>query len=165
VRAFAHAGGVVYGECGGLMFLGKSIQTDMTTQHEMCGIFNFRTRINKDTKIGYVEVKTQPTCRLFPPNQIVRGQVYTFSEVSRALACQVYTLDRLRGGQDAAHLPPVPSQPDREGPGVYLLRGESYASMPGVHFRLATWRSRRSPPAACSLPTRSSGARCTPFQR
>lgn len=50
----------------------------------MCGVFEFRTRMVKDTKMGYVEVHTQPTCRLFPPNQTARGQVYHFFQVRHA---------------------------------------------------------------------------------
>jgi len=81
VQAFAKAGGVVYGECGGLMYLGKSIQCNEDETHDVCGVFEFRTRMVKDTKMGYVEVHTQPTCRLFPPNQTARGQVYHFFQV------------------------------------------------------------------------------------
>eukprot|EP00976_Prorocentrum_cordatum_P104549 1193942-Prorocentrum_minimum.AAC.1 len=83
----------------------RSIQTDATTQHEMCGIFNFRTRLNKETKIGYVEVKTQPTCRLFPPNQIVRGQVYTFSEAPITEGEREYTHSRHQSQKGRENIP------------------------------------------------------------
>ena len=34
-------------------------------------------------KMGYVEVATQPGCRLFPAGATVRGHVYHFSEMAR----------------------------------------------------------------------------------
>jgi cobyrinic acid a,c-diamide synthase len=85
VRAFALAGGVVYGECGGLMYLGKSIQCTEQETFTVCGVFDFRTRMVRDTKMGYVEVATNSTCRLFPPNQRARGQVYHFFQVRPVL--------------------------------------------------------------------------------
>jgi len=46
------------------------------------GIFPFRTVMTQGKmKMGYVEVETQPTCRLFPPGAQVRGHVFHFSEM------------------------------------------------------------------------------------
>lgn len=83
VRAFAEAGGVIYAECGGLMYMSRSVQPDEHgTEYDMVGIFPFRTVMNSGKMhMGYVEVETQSECPIFPPNCKARGQVYHFSEI------------------------------------------------------------------------------------
>eukprot|EP00898_Chlorokybus_atmophyticus_P003274 jgi/Chlat1/3948/Chrsp26S04208 len=81
VRDVAAGGGIVYGECGGLMYLSQSLQTKDGGVHSMCGVLPFRTRMVHAMKMGYVEVETQDACTLFPSSQTVRGQVYHFSEI------------------------------------------------------------------------------------
>ncbi len=46
------------------------------------GVFPFRTVMTQGKmKMGYVEVETLDTCRLFPPGERVRGHVFHFSEM------------------------------------------------------------------------------------
>ena len=46
------------------------------------GVFPFRTHMTQNSmKMGYVEVRTQQPCALFPPEATVRGHVYHFSEI------------------------------------------------------------------------------------
>ncbi|CAI5472982.1 unnamed protein product [Closterium sp. Yama58-4] len=82
LRAFAAAGGVVYGECGGLMYLSRSIETKEGEVHEMCGLLPFRTRMVSTLKLAYCTVRPQPNCVLFPAELgELRGQFFHFSEV------------------------------------------------------------------------------------
>ncbi|GJP29363.1 hypothetical protein CLOM_g16481 [Closterium sp. NIES-68] len=82
LRAFAAAGGVVYGECGGLMYLSRSIETKEGEVHEMCGLLPFRTRMVSTLKLAYCTVRPQPNCVLFPAEVgEMRGQFFHFSEV------------------------------------------------------------------------------------
>lgn len=81
IAAFARAGGVVYAECGGLMYLSQSLKPAQGPPAAMVGVFPFRTVMTSKMKMGYVEVTTQPGCRLFPPGATVRGQIYHFSEM------------------------------------------------------------------------------------
>lgn len=47
------------------------------------GVFPFRTVMTQGKmKMGYVEVVTQPGCRLFPAGATVRGHVFHFSEMA-----------------------------------------------------------------------------------
>ncbi|KAA6423400.1 MAG: cobyrinic acid a, partial [Trebouxia sp. A1-2] len=82
VKAFAEAGGVVYAECGGLIYLSQSIQPIQEPPASMAGLFPFRTQMTKDKmKMGYIEVETQQGCNLFPPHCKARGHVYHYSEI------------------------------------------------------------------------------------
>lgn len=52
------------------------------------GVFPFRTAMTASSmKMGYVEVVTQPSCVLFPPNCTVRGHVFHFSEILQVCRC------------------------------------------------------------------------------
>jgi cobyrinic acid a,c-diamide synthase len=55
IRAFAAAGGVIYGECGGLMYLSQGLET-AGERHPMCGVFPFWTRMVQKMMMGYVKV-------------------------------------------------------------------------------------------------------------
>jgi cobyrinic acid a,c-diamide synthase len=93
IRAFAKCGGIVYAECGGLMYLSKSLE--VTTQeerdqggglaqhqqHDMVGVFPFRTRMTGKANLGYVSVKIAKKNGIFPNDVDVRGQFFHFSQV------------------------------------------------------------------------------------
>ncbi|KAK9845805.1 hypothetical protein WJX81_002848 [Elliptochloris bilobata] len=82
VRAFAGAGGVVYAEGGGLVFLSQSLQPHGELPAAMAGVFPFRTAMAEDRpKIGYVEVTPTAACPLFPPGPPARGHVHHCSEI------------------------------------------------------------------------------------
>ncbi|KAL4425481.1 hypothetical protein ABPG75_009497 [Micractinium tetrahymenae] len=84
LEAFARAGGVVYAECGGLIYLSKSLQpAPDEAAIPMVGVFPFRTVMGGPggMRMGYVEVETRPGCPLFPEGATVRGQVFHFSEI------------------------------------------------------------------------------------
>ena len=84
ILAFASSGGIVYAECGGLMYLSKSLevmQEDGTQQYCMVGIFPFRTRMTKKASLGYVSVNVSTKNGLFPADVTIRGQFFHFSEV------------------------------------------------------------------------------------
>jgi cobyrinic acid a,c-diamide synthase len=55
VRALARSGAPIYGECGGLMYLARSLEVSGTT-YEMCGVVPFATRIPAGLSIGYVAI-------------------------------------------------------------------------------------------------------------
>jgi len=105
VHQWAAAGGVVYAECGGLMYLCQGFhsssmpQTEQDTavngsnhdsnnasdssSHEvvpLVGVLPFTARMG-GMKMGYVEVEVLSGNPLFPPGMHLRGQVYHFSEV------------------------------------------------------------------------------------
>ncbi|KAG6549933.1 hypothetical protein Mapa_008444 [Marchantia paleacea] len=82
IRAFANAGGVIFAECGGLMYLSQGIEDDEQHKWSMCGVFPFWTRMQPVMHMGYVTVTPQDNCVLFPASiGEIRGQIYHFSEM------------------------------------------------------------------------------------
>lgn len=81
VRDFATAGGSVYGECGGLMYLSQGIEDAQGRRFPLCGVFPFWTRMVPKLKLAYAEVRTRPGSAVFPPQETARGHVFHFSEI------------------------------------------------------------------------------------
>ena len=84
LKAFACAGGVIYAECGGLIYLSQSIQPLNALPVPMVGIFPFRTHMTERLKTGYVEVNMTSECALFPTGPPARGHIHHFSEITQA---------------------------------------------------------------------------------
>jgi len=54
VRSYCENGGVTYAECGGLMYLGKSIETNNGEEFQMAGVLNCKTSMqNPKMTLGY----------------------------------------------------------------------------------------------------------------
>jgi len=82
VTSFATSGGVVYGECGGLMFLSQALSApDGSSPRSMCGLVPFATRLTSAVKTGYVQVTIAPGNPLFKSGERVRGQTFRFSDI------------------------------------------------------------------------------------
>lgn len=81
VRDFSARGGVIYGECGGLMYLSQGIEDPNGRRFPLCGIFPFWTRMVSQLKLAYAEIQTAPHSALFPPEQRIRGHLFHFSEI------------------------------------------------------------------------------------
>ena len=81
VRKFAFKGGVIYGECGGLMYLGRSIIYN-GKKHSMVGIFDIDFEIcGKLFHLGYVELQLLRDCILGEKGTIIRGHEYHYSKI------------------------------------------------------------------------------------
>ena len=78
IGALAAAGAPVYGECGGLMYLGETLEVDGEA-YPMCGVVPLRTRMPARLAIGYVEVTT--TGGLFGAGATARGHLFHHSEI------------------------------------------------------------------------------------
>jgi len=79
--AFAMSGGVVYAECGGLMYLSASTESREGVVDAMIGFFPFRTRRTKRANRGYVTVTTTKDSGLFPVGEKVRGYIHHSTEI------------------------------------------------------------------------------------
>jgi len=104
LAAFARAGGAVYAECGGLMYLCASIRTLAGDAHPMAGLVPaevvMRDRLQA---IGYVEVETQAATPLGPAGVRFRGHQFRYSELElRGEVEHVYRLRRRRGDDAVA---------------------------------------------------------------
>jgi cobyrinic acid a,c-diamide synthase len=79
IREFATAGGPIYAECGGLMYLGETLELE-DGAHSLCGVLPFSTRMPAPLTLSYVEVET--TGGLFGAGGSARGHVFHHSEIS-----------------------------------------------------------------------------------
>jgi len=82
IRLAASRGMPVYAECGGLMFLGREIETVDGTRCPMVGILPFSTRMLKRRKaLGYTEVELLKPCLLGEAGLRLRGHEFHYSEI------------------------------------------------------------------------------------
>lgn len=96
VRDFCEHGGPVYAECGGLMYLGQTLQLDDST-YELCGALPLGTRMPAGLSIGYVEVNT--TGGIFDEGQTARGHLFHHSQIiGKPAVDRCYTVRSARGG-------------------------------------------------------------------
>jgi len=77
IKQLAASGAPVFAECGGLMYVGQTLEVD-GCEHRMCGLLPLKTRMCERLSIGYVEVDTDG---LFG-RTTARGHAFHFSEAS-----------------------------------------------------------------------------------
>ena len=101
IRAFSQAGRAIYAECGGLMFLSRSIRGLDGTSHAMVGIIpGEAVMAERLAALGYVNVSTTAPSLLGPPGTHFRGHQFRYSElVLEGEVDRVCELERARGGQ------------------------------------------------------------------
>jgi cobyrinic acid a,c-diamide synthase len=74
----------IYAECGGLMTLGRFIDTIEGEKYNMAGILPFGTRMLPRRKaLGYTEVVLRRQCLLGGPGRVIRGHEFHYSENSK----------------------------------------------------------------------------------
>ncbi|MCR9141818.1 MAG: cobyrinate a,c-diamide synthase [bacterium] len=82
LRRFAAQGGMIYGECGGLMYLSKSLQTVGGEDFEMLGLLPFASRmLEKRKMLGYVETTFVVDTCFGPADTRLRGHEFHYSEL------------------------------------------------------------------------------------
>jgi cobyrinic acid a,c-diamide synthase len=83
ILSFANAGGLVYAECGGMMYLAAALFTAKDKpKYDMCAVFpNVDTRMTPHMKMHYAELEFTNSNPIFPPGTKCRGQKFHFSEL------------------------------------------------------------------------------------
>ncbi|MDQ5816807.1 MAG: cobyrinate a,c-diamide synthase [Actinomycetota bacterium] len=76
VRRFASEGRPVVAECGGLLYLVKSLNG-----HPMCGVLDAQARMTDRLTLGYREARAQSDSPLAEAGAIVRGHEFHYSAV------------------------------------------------------------------------------------
>ncbi len=72
----------IVAECGGLMVLGRFIETHDGKRYPMAGMLPFGTRMLKRRKaLGYTEVLFRRPCLLGPEGTVMRGHEFHYSEI------------------------------------------------------------------------------------
>lgn len=105
IREWAKAGGLVYAECGGLMYLSRSIRDFEGRLFEMAGVFPFETEMVRGrAHLGYREVLLKADCLLGAAGERVRGHEFHDSEISggHGAVDRVYGVKNGEGGDLAA---------------------------------------------------------------
>jgi cobyrinic acid a,c-diamide synthase len=105
VSRFAERGGVIYAECGGLMYLTESIRDFDGCLHDMVGIFPAETIMRKPgLTLGYRAVECSRRCILGDSGATARGHEFHYSTLvaRRPLqyACALRDAAGLSKGQD-----------------------------------------------------------------
>ncbi len=82
VRRFAEQGGVIYAECGGMMYLTRAIQDCDGRSHEMVGLFPAEAVMRRSSMtLGYRTVECTRACLLGEAGVTVRGHEFHYSTV------------------------------------------------------------------------------------
>src|SRR6476620_1712030 len=80
VRSFAERGGVVYGECGGMMYLTEAIRGFDGRSHEMVGLFSAEAVMQKSSMtLGYRTMTCSRDCALGTEGLTARGHEFHYS--------------------------------------------------------------------------------------
>lgn len=80
LRAHVKKGKRIYGECGGLMYLSRSITTKDNQTFKMVGIIPWSTRWSDRLKISFLESKAIKDNMLCKKGQVYRGQEFHMFE-------------------------------------------------------------------------------------
>ncbi|HZD30667.1 MAG TPA: cobyrinate a,c-diamide synthase [Candidatus Angelobacter sp.] len=84
IRAFANAGGLVYAECGGLMYVSQSLETVDGKRHRMLGLLPAATRMSRRLQsLGYREATLLQDSLWGKRGDQVRGHEFHYSELIR----------------------------------------------------------------------------------
>jgi cobyrinic acid a,c-diamide synthase len=82
VRDFGDSGGIIYGECGGFMYLCDQIQTIDQQSHDMSGLFPFKVRMKpRLSRLGYRKPTLKEDCFLGKKEQHLHGHEFHYSEL------------------------------------------------------------------------------------
>src|SRR5216683_599353 len=102
ISAFAAYGGIIYAECGGLMYLCDAIKTLDGQRYPMAGVIPAYAVMHERLQaLGYVEVETQAASALGPAGLRFRGHQFRYSELQPLkdrIDC-AYQVVRRRDGQ------------------------------------------------------------------
>lgn len=82
LRQMATKGVPIYAECGGLLYLGRSLTDFDGTRHAMSGLLPLETRMDSTyLAISYVEARTRLDSPLGPAGIVARGQEFHQSRI------------------------------------------------------------------------------------
>ena len=105
IRQFAERGGLIYAECGGMMYLTQAIRDLEGKSHEMVGLFAAEAVMsNVSMTLGYRELHISQPCMLGDVGVTVRGHEFHYSLVEPRgqlqYACTLMDAQGKSKGQD-----------------------------------------------------------------
>ncbi|MBD0305708.1 MAG: cobyrinate a,c-diamide synthase [Nitrospiraceae bacterium] len=82
VREFATRGGIIYAECGGMMYLTQAIRDFEGRSHPMVGLFPAEATMRRSAAtLGYREIELTQPCALGPAGLKARGHEFHYSSL------------------------------------------------------------------------------------
>ena len=97
VREAAEAGLPIYAECGGAIFLGRSVLVE-GRRHELCSVLDLDFQVfEKPRGHGYVEAVVDAPNPFFPMGMSLRGHEFHYSAAANIVHPTAYRLDRGQG--------------------------------------------------------------------
>lgn len=99
LRAFAASGRPVVGECGGLMYLGETLEDPSGQVFEMCGVIPYRTRMAPRLTLGYRDATALGDSPLVPAGATLRGHEFHHSVLTHAPTYPAYAWTDASGAQ------------------------------------------------------------------
>ncbi|HEV2130860.1 MAG TPA: cobyrinate a,c-diamide synthase [Longimicrobiaceae bacterium] len=139
IRAFAAAGGPVYAECGGLMYLSQALVDARGTRHIMVGLVPATSLMRERVTLGYREVEALRDSPIARAGQRVRGHEFHYSVLDTPPATPAY---RRVGGEEVEGIVAGPC-------------GNVLASYIHVHFGTDPHLAERLVEAAWSFASRA----------
>lgn len=99
VRNAASHGMPIYAECGGLMYLTRSITEFNGKKHNMVNLFDADTIMDKKLTLSYTEAKITDECLIARAGKTIRGHEFHYSKINNLPkdARYVYKLSRGKG--------------------------------------------------------------------
>jgi cobyrinic acid a,c-diamide synthase len=83
IRNFAASGRPIYAECGGMIFLSRSLAALDGASHPMAGVLPFEMEMtDKLVNFGYVTVELTQDCLLGPQGAVLRGHSFHYSRIA-----------------------------------------------------------------------------------
>ncbi len=82
VATFGHSNGIIYGECGGFMYLCNSLKTIDESIYHLCGLFSCSVRMKpRLSSLGYRSPELQKNCLLGLQGDLLHGHEFHYSEI------------------------------------------------------------------------------------
>ncbi len=81
IKNAASDGMPIYAECGGLMYLTKSITEFDGKKHSMVDLFDADTVMDKKLTLNYTEAKIADTCLVAKTGKTIRGHEFHYSKI------------------------------------------------------------------------------------
>lgn len=139
----ANYGMPIYGECGGLIYLSRSLRTFDGQVHRMGGVLPIDVAMDdRHLSIRYVELTTQTASLLGPEGTVIRGQEFHQSRILRSsIEARLFSVETSDGHRFEAgylHRSVVASY-------VHAYFGHCTCAVPAAFFTAATTWPRPTP--------------------
>ncbi len=93
IKKFHDKGGPIYAECGGLMYLSRSINS-----HKMCNVFSYDSfMMKKPQALSYVISKANKKSIIADKDDIIKGHEFHYSRIDLKDAVPDFAFEILRG--------------------------------------------------------------------